>query len=177
MTILWTSVYGVLVVEIGLLLALLLSCISTSVWCSMVASINSRIEGAGKALLQYSGTKAAIEALNASWIYEWRQRMFNAYTVFWTLVGALALLFINCLRQLWMVYIIRTEHKYQAVDEMAKMVDNADMFRAQRNVYISGLAFALALVIKRVFTLVITLGRVREERDKYKKFFVEQKDS
>jgi len=86
-------------------------------------------------------------------------------------------LLLDCLRQLWMVYIIRTEHKYQAVDEMAKMVDNADMFRAQRNVYISGLAFALALVIKRVFTLVITLGRVREERDKYKKFFVEQKDS
>merc|ERR1712013_943627 len=80
-------------------------------------------------MLQYSGTKAAIEALNANW-------------VFWAIVGALALLFINCLRQLWMVYIIRTEHKYQAVDEMAKMVDNADMFRAQRNVYISGLAFA-----------------------------------
>ena len=60
---------------------------------------------------------------------------------------------------------------------MAKMADNADMFRAQRNLYISGLAFGLALVIKRVFTLVITLGRVREERDKYKKFFMEQKDS
>ena len=45
------------------------------------------------------------------------------------------------------------------------------------NLYISGLAFGLALVIKRVFTLVITLGRVREERDKYKKFFMEQKDS
>jgi hypothetical protein len=81
--------------------------------------------------------------------------------------------FVDCLRQLLMVYIIRTEHKYQDVDEMAKMVDNADMFRAQRNVYVSGLAFALALVIKRVFTL----GRVRDEMDKYKKFFVEQKDS
>jgi len=76
-----------------------------------------------------------------------------------------------------MVDIIRTEHKYQAVDEMAKLGDNVNMFRAQRNVYISGLTFSLALIIKRVFSLVITLGRVREERDKYKKFFVEQKDS
>ena len=45
---------------------------------------------------------------------------------------------LDCLRQVWLVSIIRTEHKYQEVDEMAKMVDNADMFRAQRNVYISG---------------------------------------
>jgi len=154
-----------------------MSCISTKLWCTMVATINTQIEGVGEKILQYSGTKAAIEALNANWVYEWRQKMFNAYSAFWSLVAFLAFLFLNCLRQLWMVYIIRTEHKYQDVDEMAKMVDNADMFRAQRNVYISGLAFALALVIKRVFTLVITLGRVRDERDKYKKFFVEQKDS
>jgi len=67
MTILWTSVYGLLVVEIGLLLALLMSCISTKIWCSIVATINTRIEAAGETLLQYSGTKAAIEALNANW--------------------------------------------------------------------------------------------------------------
>merc|ERR1712071_663211 len=97
--------------------------------------------GSWDKILQYSGTKTAIEALNANWIYDWRQKLFNAYTLFWTFVGFLALLALNCLRQLWMVYIIRTEHKYQDVDEMAKMVGNADMFRAQRNVYISGLAF------------------------------------
>jgi len=177
MTILWSSVYAVLVVEASLLLALLLSCISTKAWYSAVALINSYIEALGEKLLQYSGTKSVIEALNANWIYEWRKRLFNAYTLFWTVVGFLGLLFLNCLRHLWTISIIRTEHKYQAVDEMAKMADNADMFRAQRNLYISGLAFGLALVIKRVFTLVITLGRVREERDKYKKFFMEQKDS
>ena len=76
-----------------------------------------------------------------------------------------------------MVSIVRTEHKYQSADEISKMTDNADLFRAQRNVYISGLAFALSLIIKRVFSLVITLGRVRSERDKYKRFFLEQKDS
>ena len=50
--------------------------------------------------------------------------MCNAYSAFWTL------------GHFW--------HFYQDVDEMAKTGDNAYMFRAQRNVYISGLAFALA---------------------------------
>ena len=68
-----------------------------------------------------------------------------------------------------MVDIIRSTSTRQ----MAKMSDNANMFRAQRNVYISGLALFLALVIKRVFSFVITLGRVREERDKYMRFFTE----
>eukprot|EP00092_Neocalanus_flemingeri_P002301 GFUD01002457.1.p1 GENE.GFUD01002457.1~~GFUD01002457.1.p1 ORF type:complete len:178 (+),score=56.17 GFUD01002457.1:382-915(+) len=177
MTILWSSVYGVLVVEIGLLVALLVSLISTSWWCYLVAAINRLIEETSGKILQYSGVKTAIETLNATWVYDWRRKLFNAQMFFWTFVGFLGLLFLNCLRQLWMVEIIRTEHKYQAVDEMAKLVDNVNMFRAQRNVYISGLTLFLALVIKRVFSLVITLGRVRDERDKYKKFFTEQKDS
>merc|ERR1712168_1282977 len=53
MTILWSSVYGLLVVEIGLLLALLLSCISTAVWCGVVGRINTTIESGGQALIQY----------------------------------------------------------------------------------------------------------------------------
>ena len=82
--------------------------------------------------------------------------MCNAYSAFWTL------------GHFW--------HFYQDVDEMAKTGDNAYMFRAQRNVYI-WTAICPGSLIKRVFTLVITLGRVRDERDKYKKFFEEQKDS
>jgi len=177
MTIVWSSVYGVLVVEIGILVALLVSCISTKWWCFLVETINRHVETTADTILQYSGVKTAIETMNATWIYDWRKKIFNTHIIFWSYVVLMGLLFLNCLRQLWMVDIIRTEHKYQAVDEMAKLGDNVNMFRAQRNVYISGLTFSLALIIKRVFSLVITLGRVREERDKYKKFFVEQKDS
>merc|ERR1712059_132916 len=177
MTLLWTSVHGLLVVEVALVSLLLLSWISTQWWCSLVAAINKHIENAADTILQYSGVKTAIEALNATWIYDVRRKLFNAQVIFWVYVGLVGLLFINCVRQLWMVNIIRTEHKYQDVDEMAKLGDNVNMFRAQRNVLISGLTLFLTLVIKRVFSLVITLGRVREERDKYKRFFVEQKDS
>jgi len=176
MTIVWSTVYGCMTLEIALLVALLVSWISTKGWCLLVDAINGFIENTAEKILQYSGVKSAIETLSANWIYEWRRRLFNAYTCFWVYVGLLGLLFLNCLRVLWMVDIIRTEHKYQSVDEMAKMGDNADMFRAQRNVYISGLTLFLALIIKRVFSLITTLGKVRDERDKYKKFFVEQKD-
>jgi len=177
MTIVWNTVYGCMVLEIALLVALLVSWISTQGWCLLVAAINGYIEILADKILQYSGVKAAIQTLNATWIYDTRRKLFNAHVCFWVYVGLVGLLFLNCLRQLWVVDIIRTEHKHQSVDEMAKMGDNAEMFRAQRNVYISGLTLGLALVIKRVFSLVITLGRVREERDKYKRFFVEQKDS
>merc|ERR1712059_197739 len=139
MTLLWTSVHGLLVVEVALVLLLLLSWISTQWWCSLVAAINKHIENAADTILQYSGVKTAIEALNATWIYDVRRKLFNAQVIFWVYVGLVGLLFINCVRQLWMVNIIRT----------------------QRNVLISRLTLFLTLVIKRVFSLVITLGRVR----------------
>lgn len=39
------------------------------------------------------------------------------------------------------------------------------MFRAQRNLYLVGATLGLALVIRRVALLAVTLARVEEERD------------
>merc|ERR1712059_182954 len=87
MTLLWTSVHGLLVVEVALVLLLLLSWISTQWWCSLVAAINKHIENAADTILQYSGVKTAIEALNATWIYDVRRKLFNAQVIFWVYVG------------------------------------------------------------------------------------------
>ena len=39
----------------------------------------------------------------------------------------------------------------------------------QRNVYISGLALFLALVIKRVLELILKLGKTRDQREQLRK--------
>merc|ERR1712126_533875 len=46
----------------------------------------------------------------------------------------------------------------------AGLEETVAMFRAQRNLYIVGATLGLALVIRRVAMLAVTLGRVREER-------------
>ena len=50
-------------------------------------------------------------------------------------------------------------------DAMTLEGDKANLFRAQRNVYVAGLTLFLALVIRRVMALITALGDIR---DKYK---------
>jgi len=95
MTIVWSSVYGVLVVEIGILVALLVSCISTKWWCFLVETINRHVETTADTILQYSGVKTAIETMNATWIYDWRKKIFNTHIIFWSYVVLMGLLFLS----------------------------------------------------------------------------------
>merc|ERR1711892_440369 len=173
MTILWNAVYVLLVAELGILTSLLLACIPTKNWCDLIAFIEKFIESTTQKIFQHLRVQKVVETLRITWIYKVKNKIFNIQVFFWKYVATLALVFIVCLRELWVVEIIRTEHKYQVVDTMVGMEDNVNLFRAQRNVYISGLTLFLALAIKRVFSLILTLGRVRDEREalKYKGFF------
>eukprot|EP00092_Neocalanus_flemingeri_P036546 GFUD01039790.1.p1 GENE.GFUD01039790.1~~GFUD01039790.1.p1 ORF type:complete len:201 (+),score=55.73 GFUD01039790.1:63-605(+) len=173
MTILWSSMYVLLVAEIGILTSLLLACIPTKLWCDLIAYIDKFIENTTKKIFEHLRVQKLVQTLHITWIYGVKNRVFNINVFFWKYVVSLALVFLVCLRELWITDIIRTEHKYQEVDMMVSLEDNVSLFRAQRNVYISGLTLFLALAIKRLFSLIITLGRVREEREalKYKGFF------
>merc|ERR1712189_3760 len=173
MALLWTSLYLLLVTEIGILTSLLLACIPTKLWCDLIAYIDRFIKSTTQKIFQSLRVQKIIEILHITWIYEVKNKIFNTHVFFWKYVVSLAIVFIFSLRELWIIDIIRTEHKYQVVDLTVSLEDNVNLFRAQRNVYISGLTLFLALAIKRVFSLILTLGRVRDEREalKYKGFF------
>ena len=82
---------------------------------------------------------------------------------------------------MWKYEDAREDHKAGGVDSLTMQQDKVNLFRAQvwtelkpeinlayifqRNVYISGLSLFLALVIRRLVSLIITLGRVREQRN------------
>lgn len=60
------------------------------------------------------------------------------------------------------------DHKDSVMDAVTRQQDNINIFRSQRNVYISGLALFLALVIRRVLGLILKLGKVRAQREELK---------
>lgn len=66
---------------------------------------------------------------------------------------------------MWKYEESREDHKIHIVDSLTIQQDKVNLFRAQRNVYISGLSLFLALVIRRLISLIITLGKVREQRN------------
>ena len=119
--------------------------------------------------------------------------MFNAYSAFWSLVAFLAFLFLSkySLSRYLIVFSFSCRLPEAVVDGVHHQ-DRAQVPGCGRDgqdgwqcrhvqgskecVYI-WTGICPGSVIKRVFTLVIILGRVRDERDKYKKFFEEQKDS
>ena len=89
------------------------------------------------------------------------------------------LLLSGTLKEMWKFERVRQEHKdsVHGVDGLTREVDKTNLFRSQRNVYIVGLTLFLALVIKRVLALILTLGNLRPEhgaglRKKVKSLFI-----
>ena len=142
MTIIWTAVYSLLCVEVLILTLLLLPYISTHVWCRMVS--------------------------NTRWVYSWLDNLLGITWYFWMLVAFLSLLFANCLRELTKYTAVQDGHKEVTVDALTRQLDSINVLRAQRNVYIAGLTFFLALVLKRVLSLILKLGKVRTQREDLK---------
>ena len=143
MTLLWTSIYSLLIAEVSILTLFLLPYISTHVWCRIVS--------------------------RTRWMYTWLDTMLGITWYFWMLVGLLALVFTNCLWELRKYTDVQDSHKEVTVDALTRQLDTINVFRAQRNVYIAGLTFFLALVIKRVLSLILKLGKVRTQREDLKK--------
>lgn len=63
---------------------------------------------------------------------------------------------------------VKLDHKETPVDAVTRQQDMINVFRSQRNVYISGLTLFLALVIRRVLGLILKLGKVRSQREELK---------
>jgi len=134
---LWGSVYALLCAETIFLTILLLPFISTRIWCRVFASF--------------------------SFLYGWLDRIVGITWYFWVFFGLLSVLFTSALKEMWKYEQVRKDHKdgTQIVDGLTREQDKTNLFRAQRNVYIVGLALFLALVIKRVMALILTLGNLR----------------
>merc|ERR1719397_325309 len=140
MTLVWSCVYALLCFELGFLSLLLLPVISTRVWCRLFSSLQ--------------------------WTWAWLDRLLSVTWYFWVLLGALSLLFYTSLNEMWKFQSKRIEHKESGgFDAMTLEGDKANLFRAQRNVYVAGLTLFLVLVIRRVMALITALGDIR---DKYK---------
>ena len=92
------------------------------------------------------------------------------------------------LKEMWKYEQVRQDHKDSTygVDGITREVDKTNLFRAQvllldkvvlldslfmlqRNVYIVGLTLFLALVIKRVLALILTLGNLRAQHSDLRK--------
>ena len=92
------------------------------------------------------------------------------------------------LKEMWKYEQVRQDHKDSTygVDGISREVDKTNLFRAQvllldkvvlldslfllqRNVYIVGLTLFLALVIKRVLALILTLGNLRAQHSDLRK--------
>ena len=70
---------------------------------------------------------------------------------------------------MWKYEQLREDHRDNGyVDSTTRENDKANLFRSQRNVYIVGLTLFLALVIKRVLALILTLGNLRNEHQELK---------
>merc|ERR1711936_67474 len=143
MSLLWTSLYGLLCGEVLLLSLLQLPYISTHVWCNIVT--------------------------RGRWVYAWLDPLLGITWYFWVLVTLLALVFCNCLVEMTKYEDVKDMHKEATVDAMTRHMDSINVFRTQRNVYISGLTLFLALVIKRVLSLILKLGKVRNQREQLRK--------
>ena len=91
-------------------------------------------------------------------------------------------------KEMWKYEQVRQDHKDSTygVDGITREVDKTNLFRAQvllldkvvlldslimlqRNVYIVGLTLFLALVIKRVLALILTLGNLRAQHSDLRK--------
>eukprot|EP00090_Calanus_glacialis_P005973 TRINITY_DN14680_c0_g1_i2.p1 TRINITY_DN14680_c0_g1~~TRINITY_DN14680_c0_g1_i2.p1 ORF type:complete len:154 (-),score=35.29 TRINITY_DN14680_c0_g1_i2:74-535(-) len=143
MTLLWTAIYGLLCAEVGVITLLLLPYISTHFWCRIV--------------------------FRTKWMYEWLDNLLGITWYFWVLVGLLGFVFMNCLYELTKYTAVQDSHKENTVDAVSRQLDSINVFRAQRNVYIAGLTMFLALVLKRVLSLILKLGKVRTQREDLKK--------
>eukprot|EP00090_Calanus_glacialis_P007838 TRINITY_DN1626_c0_g1_i1.p1 TRINITY_DN1626_c0_g1~~TRINITY_DN1626_c0_g1_i1.p1 ORF type:complete len:157 (-),score=33.03 TRINITY_DN1626_c0_g1_i1:356-826(-) len=152
MGLLWGSVYSLLCVETVFLTLLLLPLISTQVWCRVFASL--------------------------SFLYNWLDRLLSITWYFWVLFGLLSVLFTSTLKEMWKYEKVRQDHKegVHGIDGLTREVDKTNLFRSQRNVYIVGLTLFLALVIKRVLALILTLGNLRNEHAELKKKVQAQDD-
>jgi len=152
MGLLWGAVYSLLCFETVFLTLLLLPLISTQVWCRIFASF--------------------------SFLYDWLDRLFSITWYFWVLFGLLSVLFASTLKEMWKYEQVRQDHKDSTygVDGITREVDKTNLFRAQRNVYIVGLTLFLALVIKRVLALILTLGNLRAQHSDLRKQVEAQDD-
>jgi len=171
MTVLWTTVYLLLLVEVGLLLMLLLSCIPTKAWRSLIVAIDRFLADSVEYISESTGLPQILASANAEWLMDLKAKVFNVNVFFWKYIALLSLLFLNCLREVWVSTSLREQQSRSIADAVtglgscAGLDETVAMFRAQRNLYIVGATLGLALVIRRVAMLVVTLGRVREERN------------
>merc|ERR1711872_256111 len=171
MTVLWTTVYLLLLIEVALLLMLLLSCIPTKAWRSLVVAIDRFLEDSAEYISESTGLPQFLATVNAEWLMDVRAKVFNANVFFWKYITVLSLLFLSCLREVWVSTSLREQQSRSIKDAVsslspcAGLEETVAMFRAQRNLYIVGATLGLALVIRRVAMLAVTLGRVREERN------------
>merc|ERR1712181_66897 len=171
MTVLWTTVYLLLLIEVGLLLMLLLSCIPTKAWRSLIVAIDRFLSDSVEYISESTGLPQILASANAEWLIDVKAKVFNVNVFFWKYVALLSLLFLNCLREVWVSTSLREQQSRSITDTVtglgscAGLDETIAMFRAQRNLYIVGATLGLALVIRRVAMLAVTLGRVREERN------------
>merc|ERR1712130_56612 len=150
MTLLWTGLYGILCAEVALISVLLLTCIPPRTWAKLLSYL--------------------------SWLYAAADRLLGITWYFWAFIVVLAVIFINCLTELWKWEEVKSLHKGEMseggllgrvsastnmflVDGLARQQDSTNLFRAQRNVYISGLTLFLALVVRRIMGLILELGK------------------
>jgi len=142
MSLLWSAVYSLLWFEIAILTLLLLPYISTHLWCRIAAK--------------------------ARGVYDWADSLIGITWYFWTLVSVLAIIFASSLYEMRKYSDLKVDHKDTVVDAMTRQQDAIHVFRSQRNVYISGLTLFLALLIRRVLSLILKLGKVRSQREELK---------
>merc|ERR1711928_330460 len=99
MTVLWTTVYLLLLMEVGLLLMLLLSCIPTKAWRSLVVAIDRFLEDSAEYISESTGLPQFLATVNAEWLMDVRAKVFNANVFFCKYIAVLSLLFLSCLRE------------------------------------------------------------------------------
>jgi len=131
----WTLIAGFLYAEIGTVLLLMIPFISSRAWHTFFKS--RFLKGLQSQLMYY----------------------------FYLIVAILLLFFLDAVREMWKYSAVEHKDTAQMSHLDAQMQNHMRLFRAQRNMYISGFAGFLCLVINRMVSLLSHNATLQAEKE------------